>query len=506
MTFRSIIGCALVFVSFAGTCAQPPSSPLDSVVRLEVQLPDGAGWGSGFVVNREYDRVYVLTNAHNFTGFRRGVDACTVYPPKHPPIRIDNIHYMGNLDAGEDLALISGITKSAPQPLELFGGELKPGDSVNLVGYPGGKSISVRPATRTKSMMTVGRYQIDHFDQPVDQGMSGGPVIIQGQAAALIFGTEQLKPASVAVKIGPIRRVMARVFPKLAARWRNRSKLASCVGACQPPSYPRPKIPQGPGQITQAPQPIPQPAPTYNGLPIEGPDLSGYVRREELKQYAKRGDLKPFVTGDQVNGRLNGYARSDQVESAVSTLRERLQQRIESRFESVLGTTATETNWLEAIKQIAEYFGLSIAVPGGVFGVVGFKVLQLWLRHRIKPARGPTDPFEADDRQMDHGGRQKTVDSQKSHAQVSNSSSDPGPAKPETVTRTTHEIVRVPTTNREAEAINEAMAREAKAFPQHAPIISRLRSVASQILHGDGVKSAGRGETEEKRFGVGWSD
>jgi hypothetical protein len=68
--------------------------------------------------------------------------------------------------------------------------------------------------------------------------------------------------------------------------------------------------------------------------------------------------------------------------------------------------------------------------------------------------------------------------------------------------RTETRYVTVPTTNEEAEALKEAMRREAELNPQVAPYLSRIENVAGQIL--DGRKAAGRKTAGEPR--PGWKN
>lgn len=78
------------------------------------------------------------------------------------------------------------------------------------------------------------------------------------------------------------------------------------------------------------------------------------------------------------------------------------------------------------------------------------------------------------------------------------------PPRPQVETRT--EVVHVPTVNLEAQALHEALAREVKTFPQHAPVVKRIRSVCEQILQGSRVADSGRGQSDSKGSHVGWSD
>lgn len=64
----------------------------------------------------------------------------------------------------------------------------------------------------------------------------------------------------------------------------------------------------------------------------------------------------------------------------------------------------------------------------------------------------------------------------------------------------------VPTVNRRAEALEEALRREVDLFPRHKPIVDRILSAAGQIDHGQSVQQADRGVDAKNRGGLGWTD
>lgn len=74
------------------------------------------------------------------------------------------------------------------------------------------------------------------------------------------------------------------------------------------------------------------------------------------------------------------------------------------------------------------------------------------------------------------------------------------------VTRTQVRTVRVPVTDTRANALEEALAREVATWPNHEPIVRRIRSAAEQIHHGQKMQAAGRGRDESQAIGLGWSD
>jgi hypothetical protein len=178
-------------------------------------------------------------------------------------------------------------------------------------------------------------------------------------------------------------------------------------------------------------------------------------------------------------------------------------------------TAAQPPDWLATITTIAAAFGLNIAIPGGAMGIVAVKILGAWLRHRLAmrhaqrnapgytPAAevGPV-PFDRDP--FDNGARGNVSAETKAATASRSTTIKFEPPSTEIETRT--EIVNVPTVNMEAEALHEALVREARTFPSHAPIVKRVRSVAEQLLQGRRVTDSGRTSGNKEGSRVGWSD
>lgn len=74
---------------------------------------------------------------------------------------------------------------------------------------------------------------------------------------------------------------------------------------------------------------------------------------------------------------------------------------------------------------------------------------------------------------------------------------------PQRIDRVHHEYVRIPTVDRRAEALEEALAREARTLPRHAPIVERIRKTAEALAHGEAVHDKSAPPTGH---GLGWSD
>lgn len=523
-----VAGCAFALFSvLAFAQSAEPSPQSDATVKIHTHHPGGGGYGSGVVIAAGNGRAYVMTNAHVVKDAVKRSGFVVAYPPRHPPIYLDRLHAMGDPDNGEDLAVFSGPAPNPPQPMAIAESELAPGDPVYFAGYPAGGGLSVRNATATDQKTFVGENFVQSLDRSAAQGMSGGPVYTRdGRVAGIVFATESEGEGSLAIKVGPIRRLLARVFPRLAnarAEARNVIPTQCPPSGCQIIATPQPQIPMRSVMTPSVRQPQLPPQTVAPSRPVM-PDLSGYVTRDELDGFVRRSDLPSVVTVEQFNNEIDGlaggiktqlsrelshyvrqdqlreYAQRDQVADAMTSLQSRITTHVDNRVTNVVGEAASKLSWVEAAGKIAADFGLATLIPGGGFALIGLKLAGLVLAHRrerkSKPAGGPDAPFS-------NGAAAPTP---------------PPPPRPDppampnaTVTqtpapRTETEFVRVPTVNREAEALQEAMRREVRQFPAHAPIVERLKSSAKQLNHGRDVTDSGRGDPSQPRPAVGWSD
>lgn len=516
-----VAGCAFAGSSvFAFAQSAEPSPQLDAVVKIHAAYGGGADMGSGVVIAVDGDRVFVMTNQHVVQDAINASGRIMAYPPRHPPITLDQVVAIGDKDNGEDLALLSGTATNPPEPMQVAEREPQPGEPIYFAGYPGGGPMSIRNAQTMDSRSFIGQNYVAEFNQPAAQGMSGGPVYsADGRVAGIVFATD--KTECMAVKVGPIRRLLARAFPRLAAAIRRNVTPTQCPGGvCQVPVYTQPPIPTRPIQSPPVSQPQLPSRSVTPSRPVM-PDLSNYVTRDDLAEYAKRSELETVVSSEQFgreldgmvmgfknelshyvkSDQLSGYARSEQVDTAIATLQSRMANHVDDRVTTVVGDAASKLSWVEAAGRIATDFGLSTLIPGGGFALIGLKLAGLVLSHRrktrTKPAGGPEDPFD-------------------SPGPVAPPPPSPPPTLPNaTVSQSPPitpapnpdpEIIRVPTVNREAEALKEAMNREVRSFPSHAAIIERLRSSAKQLNHGRDVNESGRGDASQPRPAVGWSD
>ncbi len=141
--------------------------------------------GSGFVVAP--DRV--MTNAHVVAGS----NSVQIYASGNP-LDATVISY----DPAVDIAILS-VPNLTPPPLTFAQAEAKTGESVVVLGYPGGGNFTATPA-RIRELIKLSGPDIYRDPAPVtrdvytirasvEQGNSGGPLIdLDGQVLGVVFG------------------------------------------------------------------------------------------------------------------------------------------------------------------------------------------------------------------------------------------------------------------------------------------------------------------------------
>lgn len=141
--------------------------------------------GSGFVVAP--DRV--MTNAHVVAGS----NSVQIYASGNP-LDATVISY----DPAVDIAILS-VPNLPPPPLTFAQAEAKTGESVVVLGYPGGGNFTATPA-RIRELIKLSGPDIYRDPAPVtrdvytirasvEQGNSGGPLIdLDGQVLGVVFG------------------------------------------------------------------------------------------------------------------------------------------------------------------------------------------------------------------------------------------------------------------------------------------------------------------------------
>ena len=143
--------------------------------------------GTGFVVVLEPTLATVVTSSHVIEGASFGVTFAVEPSRTFSVLPRDVIQIETENRNGLGVFRVRGQLPTSLGSLSLASGTtvLSPGDSVFLVGYP---EMSSAPRTLTASFSgrDGSRYAID---REVGQGMSGGPVVLAGQAVGLMTDT-----------------------------------------------------------------------------------------------------------------------------------------------------------------------------------------------------------------------------------------------------------------------------------------------------------------------------
>ncbi len=519
-----IIVCALALCisSWAGADAQTLPFHAESVVKVMCVDNSGTSYLTGSVIACDSGTIVVVTNSH---GLRDGVREIHISAGVHTAAA--DVAYAGNPDNKRTdlLVLVCRMPMNLPV-IPLASQSAAIGEPVFHAGFPGGGALAAKSGVVLRR--STDGNPISSF--ATQSGHSGGPVTnARGELVAVLWGTDGAQ--SYAVDLGHLVRVLETQCRGGVCQIRPVQRLIQRAGQIirGPPASmaPRRNIRQ-PVFQSQDSQPIAQPslpAPPVSPIfsaPANSPPTIPSVQPIDyasivsavvdnpllLDKLAADGRFRGKDGVDGSNG-SSGQPGSGGPPAVVDydaindrvTKDPTLRDRVVASTREILGTSST----IESVTKIAAAFGLQLAIPGGVVGFAAFKMLGLWWRHRqrrhevdaqvqmSKPAGGPDAPFD-----------QPTTPSVS--AETPAAPNVDSAYAPETVTRTRHEMTRVPTINREAEALNEALMREAKAFPKHAAVVQRVRSVAKQLLHGTGMRDAGRGSSDEQKFGVGWTD
>ncbi|MFB9375560.1 S1C family serine protease [Kineococcus gynurae] len=165
----------------AGSIAGIAAAALPSVVALQVETEDGAGTGSGFVLEADgADAAFVLTNNHVISGARTGGITVLFDDGVQLPAEVVGA------DASYDLAVVR-VGRSGLSALP-FGdsGSLVVGDQVVAVGAPLGLQGTVttgivsalnRPVTAGRNTNEASYIQAIQTDAAINPGNSGGPLL-----------------------------------------------------------------------------------------------------------------------------------------------------------------------------------------------------------------------------------------------------------------------------------------------------------------------------------------
>lgn len=214
-----------VFVGFEPLPAPPVDRPSDpaaraiaaaaeaSTVKVSAATCDFISVGTGFVVAAGY----VVTNAHVVAG----ADANAVRLNAGGRI-IEAVPVL--FDPDLDIALLR-VTAPMPAPLPFASVDPGRGAVGATLGYPGGGSLTILPASVTGRYPATGhdiyglgqvRRQIIELRAGIDRGDSGGPLMLaDGTVGGVVFAEARTNP-DVGYALSPTE-VSARIRPGLGA-------------------------------------------------------------------------------------------------------------------------------------------------------------------------------------------------------------------------------------------------------------------------------------------------
>lgn len=155
--------------------------------------------GSGFAV----DPHTVVTNAHVVAGSERVDVSAWDGEEAHAA--------SGRMAVRQDLAAITTTQQVPATPLELAHDELRPGQQVTVVGFPGGGQLTVQTDASVVDLTRqapapMGGPVIAIDADSVEPGSSGGPVLNRdGEVVAIVFAIERATGQVMAIPASTAR-------------------------------------------------------------------------------------------------------------------------------------------------------------------------------------------------------------------------------------------------------------------------------------------------------------
>jgi formylglycine-generating enzyme required for sulfatase activity len=165
---------------------------------VKVTTTDGR-IGTGFVVQIDGNNAYVVTASHVVEGEQN--PALTLYQRQNDPLRGQVLHMEGGDPRGLALVKISGNLPSGLTVLPLAAENVRPDESIVLIGFPlgGGAWMPVigQVGTPNNKDMTMSAI--------VEDGNSGGPVLYNRQVAGVVMKQSGEKTFGKAVPISIVK-------------------------------------------------------------------------------------------------------------------------------------------------------------------------------------------------------------------------------------------------------------------------------------------------------------
>jgi hypothetical protein len=222
----STLAAALLFALSATNPAQEgiPDKTLktlkEATVFVKLETAGLRATGSGFLMKKDGDAGFIVTNAHVINSEGRARRVSVVFSSGTREERTAEAQVMGE-DSSRDLAILRVDLKNLPAPIDLSV-RVKPRETlpVYMVGFPFGEALSTgkgNPAV-TVGRGSVSSIRLDEFgnlaviqiDGDLNPGNSGGPIVdakgaLVGVAVAKVMGTQ----IGLAIPPGEIEELMS---------------------------------------------------------------------------------------------------------------------------------------------------------------------------------------------------------------------------------------------------------------------------------------------------------
>lgn len=194
-----------------------PLEPANLVTKVEGRYSFGTAMGTGWCLTRDCD--WVITNYHviKLTGGHPSVNGVkptqiTMATSEHDkgaraiPTAAGTMTYSSVRDIAL-LKLSEPLSGTGLHGVPFYTGDLQPGQSVVVLGYPGGKLESI--GGKFVEECEAGELRFD-LTREVSRGLSGGLVLDeQGRAVGLIYGISETNAKSVyAVPVWSVAEVL----------------------------------------------------------------------------------------------------------------------------------------------------------------------------------------------------------------------------------------------------------------------------------------------------------
>jgi hypothetical protein len=169
--------------------AQLPVGPEAAVVKITAEVEGHRKVGSGFIVHRTVDLIYIITASHVVEGDAQ--PKVEFFTRRNLPVPASVVGLEGGDPKGLALLMVTGQDKLPPGlgTLSLAPStELKGGDEVTIIGFPQGAG----PWAVLKGNIVSRQGRNIDFSAAIDEGSSGGPMIKDGQVVSMV--TEMSTP------------------------------------------------------------------------------------------------------------------------------------------------------------------------------------------------------------------------------------------------------------------------------------------------------------------------